>query len=232
MRQGLIGKLASKPDYVAIDAPRELLACLEPWLHAGVAASRLELGESWRAAFLAAPIWRFWLGAEVCGETILGALTPSIDSGRRYFPLAIFAAPGPGLAIPPPEFDDHGVWFAAAEALLLSTLAPGALFGQAEAALTGLAPPAAFPPDAAPAPVAPIRGGQMAPLDDKPAGQVFALLRRAGWAAAYANRSFWWTAGGAGYRPLALAFRLMPDPSLFAALLTGHFSGDARNAVG
>jgi type VI secretion system protein ImpM len=227
MRCGLIGKIASKPDYVAIDAPRDLLATLEPWLHAGVASSRQQLGDRWREAFLAAPIWRFWLGAEVCGETILGALMPSIDSGGRYFPLAAFAAPDRGLVIAPPEFDDHGAWFAAAEALLLSTLAPGAQFEQTVAALDRLAPPAAFSLDATSATVGRVRGGLMAPLDDKPPAQIFALLRRAGCAAAYANRSFWWTPGGAGFRPLALAFRLMPDPALFAAMLTGRFSGGA-----
>ena len=144
MRCGLIGKIASKPDYVAIDAPRDFLAAFEPWLHAAVSSSRLQLGERWRAAFLAAPIWRFWLGAEVCGATIIGALMPSIDLGGRYFPLAAFAAPDAGLAIAPPEFDDHRAWFEAAEALLLATLSPGAVFEQAVAALGHLVPPDAF----------------------------------------------------------------------------------------
>lgn len=229
---GLIGKIASKPDYIAIDAPRDFLAAFEPWLHAAVSSSRQQLGERWRAAFLAAPIWRFWLGAEICGATIIGAITPSIDSGGRYFPLAAFAAPGAGLAIAPPEFDAHGAWFEAAEALLLSTLSPGAAFEEAAAALERLAPPAAFASDATPAPVVTVRGGLMAPLDDAPPQQAFALLRRAGWATAYAGRSFWWTTGGAGFRPRALSFRLMPDAALFAAMLTGNFSGDASGALG
>ncbi len=232
MRCGLIGKIASRPDYVAIDAPRDFLAAFEPWLHAGVSSSRLQLGERWREAFLAAPIWRFWLGAEVCGATIVGALMPSIDSGGRYFPLAAFAAPDAGLAIAPPEFDDHGAWFEAAESLLLATLSPGAVFEQAVAALDKLLRPDAFPPDAPPAPVAKIRGGLVTPLDDKPPQQAFALLRRAAWATAYSSRSFWWTTGGAGFRPSALAFRLMPDAALFAAMLTGNFSGDASGGVG
>ena len=112
--------------------------------------------------------------------------------------------------------------------MLLSTLSPGAIYEQAFAATERLAPPGAFSPDAAQPPVAQLRGGLMAPLDDKPPAQVFALLCRAGWASAYASRSFWWTAGGDGFRPLALAVRLLPDPVLFAAMLTGHFSDDAR----
>lgn len=231
MRRGLIGKIASKPDYIAIEAPSGLLTVLEPWLHAAVSSSRQRLGDAWRGVFLAAPIWRFWLGSEICGETILGALTPSIDSGGRYFPLVVFAAPGPGMAIPPPEFEDHEAWFRAAEALLLSTLAPGASFDEALTGLEKLPAPAAFPPASARAPIIALKGGVLAPLDDKPPAQVFASLRRADWARVYGARSFWLTTGGAGFRPLALSFRLMPDPALFAAMLTGHFSGDAAGEV-
>jgi type VI secretion system protein ImpM len=227
MRRGLIGKLAAKPDYIAIEAPGGLIATIEPWLHAGVSSSREQLGARWREAFLSAPIWRFWLGAEICGATILGALTPSIDSEGRYFPLLTFAAPDPGGAILPPEFESHQDWFKAAEALLLSTLARGASFDETAAALLRLPAPAAVSPVAARAPIAEVRGGVLAPLDDKPPEQVFAWLRRADWAKAYGARSFWWTAGGADFRPLALAFRLMPDPMLFAAMLTGKFLGEA-----
>lgn len=223
---GLIGKIASKPDYVALDAPRDFLAVFEPWLHAGVSSSRQQLGERWRQAFLAAPIWRFWLGGEVCGETIIGALMPSVDAGGRYFPLAAFATPDRGLAIAQPEFDDHGAWFGAAEAVLLSTLAPGAAFEEAVASLHRIAPPEAFAADGSAAPIISVRGGLLAPLDDKAPPRVFAQLRRAAWASADASRSFWWTTGGAGFRPVALAFRLMPDPALFASMLTGDFCGD------
>jgi type VI secretion system protein ImpM len=227
MRCGLIGKLAAKPDYVAIEAPGGLIATIEPWLHAGVSSSREQLGARWREAFLAAPIWRLWLGAEICGATILGALTPSIDSEGRYFPLLAFAASDPGGAIPPPEFEAHGDWFKAAEALLLSTLERGASFEETAAALARLPTPAAAPPVAARPPIAQVRGGVLAPLDDKAPEQVFAWLRRADWAKAYGAGSFWWTEGGADFRPLALAFRLMPDPMLFAAMLTGEFLGEA-----
>jgi type VI secretion system protein ImpM len=226
---GLIGKLAAKPDYVAIKAPGALLATLEPWLHAAISSSREQLGGRWREAFLAAPIWRLWLGAEICGATILGAMTPSIDSEGRYFPLLAFAAPDPGAAILPPEFEAHEDWFRAAEALLLSTLARGGSFEETAAALERLPAPAAVSPVAARAPIAEVKGGVMAPLDDKPPQEVFAWLRRADWAKAYGARSFWWTIGGADFRPLALAFRLMPDPMLFAAMLTGKFLGEPRS---
>ena len=93
-----------------------------------LSASRHELGDSWQAGFLTAPIWRFWLGAEICGTTVLGAFMPSLDGVGRYFPLTLLAFPDEGAAIPPPEFDAQDGWFAVAEEFLLSTLARDAKF--------------------------------------------------------------------------------------------------------
>ncbi len=226
MRCGLVGKIPAKPDYVAIEASQGLLAAVEPWLHACVSSSCEQLGARWREAYLAAPIWRFWLGAEICGAATLGALMPSIDSEGRYFPLLTFVAEDSGRAILPPEFEAHDVWFKGAEALLLSTLSPGACFGETVAALGRLPATPTAPPVAARAPLAAVRGGVSAPLDDKRPEQIFTWLRRADWGSVYGGRSFWWTAGGADFRPLALAFHLLPDPMLFAAMLTGKFPGD------
>ena len=91
MRCGLYGKLPAKRDFVAISAPREFLAVWEPWLQGSISASRLALGNSWQAVFLRAPIWRFWLGAGLSGNTIAGAFMPSVDGVGRYFPLTAFA---------------------------------------------------------------------------------------------------------------------------------------------
>src|SRR5262245_52262070 len=128
MRCGLYGKLPSKRDFVAIGTPRALLDVWEPWMQAGISASRVELGGGWKQAFLTAPIWRFWLGAQICGKTVLGAFMPSLDGVGRYFPLTLFACPDEGGAIPPPELDPHDAWFAAAEEFLLATLEPAATF--------------------------------------------------------------------------------------------------------
>ncbi|PNG25738.1 type VI secretion system-associated protein TagF [Methylocella silvestris] len=232
MRCGLIGKIAAKPDYVALDAPAPLLAAMEPWLHASIASSRLMLGESWQGVFRAAPIWRFWLGAEISGAPVLGALAPSIDAGGRYFPLIAFAASEPPMAILPPEFADHDAWFQAAEALLLATLAQGASYEAAVAAVERLPAPACAPAVAIRPPLAALAGGVTAPLDDKPLAEVFSWLRRADWGKSYGARSFWWTAGGVNFRPRALGFYHLPDPSLFAAMLTGEFSGGPGAGMG
>jgi type VI secretion system protein ImpM len=83
MRCGLFGKLPAKRDFVALQAPRAFLAVWEKWLQAGVSASRAELGADWQALFLRAPIWRFWLGAELAGAPVLGAFMPSVDGVGR-----------------------------------------------------------------------------------------------------------------------------------------------------
>src|ERR1700730_3346693 len=223
MRCGLFGKHTSKRDFIAINAPHGFLLVWEPWLHAGVSASREQLGDKWQAAFLAAPIWRFWLGSEICGMTILGAFMPSVDDTGRYFPLAVFAGADRGLAVPPPEFEAHENWFKAAEDLLLSALSPSTTFDEFCIALDLLAMPAAYPLVAGPKTIEALRGGGVvSPIEDSPPSRIFASLRLADWAATYASRSFWWTIGGVEFRPIALANRHMPSPALFSGMLTGN----------
>lgn len=123
MRTGLFGKLPAKRDFVALAAPRGFLTVWERWLQGGVSASRQELGSAWQEAFLRAPIWRFWLGAELAGAPVLGAFMPSVDGVGRYFPLSVFAAAEEGDTLPPPELAPQEEWFGAAEAVLLGALA-------------------------------------------------------------------------------------------------------------
>src|SRR5262249_28369685 len=100
MRCSLFGKLAAKRDFIAVAAPRAFLDAWEPWMQSSVSASQHSLGRAWHGAFLAAPIWRFWLGADICGTTVLGAFMSSLDGMGRYYPLTLFACADPGAAIP------------------------------------------------------------------------------------------------------------------------------------
>lgn len=224
MRCGLFGKHASRRDLVAIEVPGSFLAVFEPWLQSSLSTSRERLGRAWQAAYLAAPIWRFWLGSDICGTTILGALMASLDEIGRYYPLAVLAAADRTLAIPPPEFETHEAWFKASEAFLLGTLEPGVTLERITAALEALPTPRTCPPVAPRAPIEVVNlGGVLCPLDDRIEEKTFSSLRLADWGAAYAGRAFWWTAGGVAFRPVALATRHLPHPDLFAALLTGDF---------
>src|SRR5215468_7749898 len=146
MQCSLYGKVPAKRDFIAIGAPREFLNAWEPWLQGVISASRTTLGDKWQQAFLTAPIWRFWLGADICGRSVIGAFMSSLDGVGRYFPLTLFACADDKAAIPPPEFVSQDEWFDAAEAFLMSTLDHDAKFEGMTAELGALPPPFQEPP--------------------------------------------------------------------------------------
>lgn len=225
MQNGLYGKLPAKRDFIAVSASREFLVVWEAWLQGGVSASTLRLGNAWRPAFLKAPIWRFWLGADLCGETILGAFMPSLDGVGRYFPLTVFVRAGVGTALPPPEFDPQTAWFTAAEDFLLSTLDEGMTFEAVGAALDRLdLPQDDVPPFARRGAIALNDGAILVDAEREAFTDVFTSARMADHASAYAASTFWWTLGGNGYPAMALAKRRMPDPFVFTGMMTGDFS--------
>lgn len=220
----LYGKLPTKRDFVAIGATRDFLDRWEPWLQSGVSASQTTLKDRWQEAFLKAPIWRFWLGADLCGVAVIGALMPSLDKVGRYFPLTLLACADQGATIPPPEISSQDDWFNAAENFLISTLEHEKTFEAAVEDLNELAMPlqtaTALPPDifADRNATASIKNG------DRPFADIFASLRQADAGKVYAGTTFWWTAGGEDFAPLAFCVKGMPDPFLFAGMLTGQFA--------
>ena len=224
MQCGLYGKLPTKRDFIAIQAPREFLAVWEPWMQGGLSASRHALGDSWQQTFLTAPIWRFWLGAELCGRTVLGAFMSSLDGVGRYFPLTLLAFPDEGAAIPPPEFDAQDGWFAVAEEFLLSTLEDTTTFEAVTAGLERLVNPSDDPLVARRNDMVEFKDGLIAQLHQRALSDVFASLRIADYANVYAAATFWWTIGGEGFQPLAMSSRRMPPPFQFTQMLTGRFA--------
>jgi type VI secretion system protein ImpM len=228
MRCSLFGKLSAKRDFIAVFAPRDFLNVWEPWMQGGISASRDRLGEDWQRAFLAAPIWRFWLGAEICGATVLGAFMSSLDGMGRYYPLTLFAYADPGTAIPPPDIEAQDQWFTAAEDFLLSTLDKDVAYETTTGALDRLVPPVHGAVDTVPDDMSTIADGAVAaPLGDRSFAEVLASLRAANHAGAYAAASFWWTMGGDDFAPVGLCCRRMPHPSVQAGMLTGHFARPA-----
>ncbi len=231
MRCGLYGKLPAKRDYVALGTPRDFLAAWEPWLQGGISASRLSLGPAWQGAFLKAPIWRFWLGRDVSGAVTTGALMPSVDGVGRYFPLTLFVRAEAKEGLPPPEIDPQDAWMERLEDVLLSALAPDADVEGVMAALEALGGPnpraAATPPEgvARPAP-----GAWSMALAADGIAPAAAKLRLADREQACAGLSFWWTQGGDGFVPCALMSPRMPDPALYAAMLTGDLSNGFGSA--
>ncbi|QGM48130.1 type VI secretion system-associated protein TagF [Methylocystis heyeri] len=224
---GLFGKLQAKRDFIAIKTPRRFLSVWEPWLQSSISASRLQLAADWRSAFLTAPIWRFWLGAGICGTETLGVTMPSMDQVGRYFPLTLITTGEEGTKIAPPEFDPQEAWFSAAEDFLLSTLEPDFRFEAAPLQLAAL--PAPSEPEIA------SEGSSLGPgfACVSPASTSFARtferIRETGHALVYANVSYWWTIGGEDFERVAFMSQLMPDPHLYKGMLTGKFETQPRN---
>ncbi len=223
MPAGLFGKLPAKRDFVAADAPRRFLEVWEPWLQASVATSRQMLGAAWSEAYNRAPIWRFWLGADFCGEATIGAFMPSVDGVGRSFPLAVFAGEG-GASLLPPELDSNDQWCEAAEAILLDALEPNASFEAIAARVAAMAPPALQPRAAEISGIEELpEGGVLVRDIDRQLSLAFRAARRFGHRHTFASQSFWWTIGGEGFTPLALSLVGLPPAARFADMLTGAF---------
>lgn len=88
---GYYGKLPSQGDFIRHHADVAFVRSWDQWLQEGISASRAQLGAGWQTAYENAPIWRFCLGAGLCGpEPLIGVLMPSADRVGRCFPLTLF----------------------------------------------------------------------------------------------------------------------------------------------
>lgn len=148
----------------------------------------------------------------------------SLDGIGRYFPLTLFAVADDDAAIPPPELDAQDAWFAAAEQLLMATLDHNLGFDAVTAALGDMAMPFARFPEPPSRNIVGVGDGAGAVPGPDDFATRFQSLREVEHAKVYAAATFWWTAGGEGFAPVALCERHMPDPLLYAAMLTGDFA--------
>ena len=221
---GFFGKLPAKRDFIAAEAPRRFLEVWEAWLQSGVATSRHLLGAEWNETYNRAPIWRFWLGADHCGEAFLGAFMPSVDGVGRSFPLCIFASEGQA-SLAPPELEANEVWFTAAEQILLDALAPETEFDSFVRAVAALPAPLMQPRESESGGLEALsEGGVLARDVGHDFNLAFRAARRFGHRGAFAPQSFWWTLGGEDYPPLALSVVGLPAATRFADMLTGAFA--------
>ncbi len=230
MPAGLFGKLPAKRDFIAANAPRHFLEVWETWLQEGVATSKQVLGAAWDEAYNRAPIWRYWLGAGLSGETTIGVFMPSVDGVGRSFPLSLFVGEGEN-SLPPPELDSNEAWFESAETILLDALDPAATL---EAVADKVA--------SMPAPALQARTREVGGLKELPDGGIivrgvdcqvsmaFLAARRFGHRRAFASQSFWWTIGGDGFPAVALSYVGLPPAVRFAEMLTGAFA-EANPAI-
>jgi len=85
---GLYGKIPARGDFVCVGLPRSFIDPWHAWIERMLVASRTELGEEWRPAWLEAAVWRFALPGGLCGpDPAAGLWLPSVDRVGRYFPL-------------------------------------------------------------------------------------------------------------------------------------------------
>jgi type VI secretion system protein ImpM len=232
MTAGLFGKLPAKRDFIGMNASRRFLEAWEPWLQASVAMSKQMLGDAWVETYNRAPIWRYWLGADFCGEAMIGAFMPSVDGVGRSFPLAIFVGEG-DTSLPPPELEPNDAWFEAAEAVLLDALEPGATLELIAEKVGSLPAPALAPQKTEDGGFEELaNGGVLARDIGSEVSAAFLAARRFGRRRAFASQTFWWTIGGEGFPSLALLEVGLPPATRFADMLTGTFSGKTAVALG
>jgi type VI secretion system protein ImpM len=215
---GLFGKLPQKRDFIALGIPGEVLAPLETWLQSAVAASRSEMGRRWEETYLVAPIWRFWIGADIFGVNCAGAIMPSVDGVGRFFPLlAIFVAER-GAIIPPPSYAPQDRWFASIEERLLTVLDDEAAI-QVDTLLADLPPPLFESGEAAPGRSA-FKGGPVwygKPDTDTPS--FLASIFEDDYRQVAQGRSYWWTPGNEERGPVLHARGGLPDPYFHTRML-------------
>lgn len=235
MQYGLFGKLPARRDFISQAVPRTFLRLWEPWLEQGIVEGRNRLGASeWEAAFRAAPIWRFWLGADLCGTAILGAFMPSMDAVGRYFPLTLIGFQEDKPVVSPNNDPQHAL-FEKIEMVLLSALEPGTTFEKLLVELDDLNHSGPFDETGVSTAAAEIKFGTQ--LEDRPPlslVELFAVRRLAYQDCGIAAATFWWTAGGAHFKPVGLMRRHLPETGLFTGMLTGHLTrrGEEKIAIG
>lgn len=221
MACGVYGKLPAKRDFIALNVSSPVLTVIERWLQGAVAASRNQLGGSWQDIYLTAPIWRFWLGSDICGTWCTGAVMPSVDGIGRYFPLAVVSHGQEREALPPPLDDPLEGWFEEAESALLSALdTERGLDGYG--LLSGMRDASAFVAVRAQDKARAVRRGFIwADLQSADGTSIPTGIRDEDYRIATQARTYWWTKGGQRYGPRFYSHPGMPDPALYANLLTG-----------
>jgi type VI secretion system protein ImpM len=139
----------------------------------------------------------------------------------RYYPLTLHVVADAEDPISPPDIDAQDEWFGLAESFLLSTLAKDANFDDIAARLETLAVPPVGSRAAADRSIVPL-GNDMAGtvIAETDFSTALSALRAAS-SEVYAAASFWWTAGGGDFPPLALSCRGLPRPYRYSTLLTG-----------
>ncbi|MCC5984650.1 MAG: type VI secretion system-associated protein TagF [Rhodobacteraceae bacterium] len=247
VEMALFGKLAARGDFITRNVPRPLQRPLEDWLSRVMNGSREVLGAHWDQAYISAPAWFFWIGAEAFEDArsfaannlqstqigvLTGVLVPSADRLGRRFPLTLLLGGARARALPPPTIGapDHRWYGALAERALHFRQAPD--LAPVEAALGAMPGPrtrAEYAEAAAVPPGQPL----WAQAGYGGLAEMWHDLSQADHALAASGRSYWWTGGMAagavrddqgapsaeGCGAQVISVTGLPDPDVFAFML-------------
>jgi type VI secretion system protein ImpM len=206
---GAFGKLPARADFLSRGLPASFADPWHAWLVRGLAAARQELAAQFEPAYMAAPVWRFAVPAEVCGPaTAAGVVLPSVDAVGRLFPLTL-AVVSPTLG-PLLSLAAARPWFEALEEAGREAVARDPEIEAWLARLAGMAPPSALMPVQPPCTHLPLTDG--AALE--PA--IMPALARLG-----AERAvLFWCDGSPFVGACALVSQGLPEGAWFARLLS------------
>lgn len=122
---GFFGKSPSQADFVCLRLPSGFVRTWENWLQASLRTSQRVLGDAWLDLYLSSHIWRFVLPTNICDEGAwAGVLMPSVDREGHYFPLTIAGQIAPSMAHGK-LLDQAMEWFDHLERVALTSLADG-----------------------------------------------------------------------------------------------------------
>lgn len=222
---GVFGKLPVVGDFVSRRLPAAFVDPWHDWTSAGLAESRVQLGERWLDHYLTSPIWRFAIADGLCGECpAAGAVVPSVDAVNRHYPLTV-AAILPKHRAPFTLLARAGAWYDRCEEVALACLRPDFDLASLESRLDQAGPPLEDGAMAMDVPVS-VSGDPdhlACEIDltlDGP--RVTALLvavaeQLAG--STFGRYSLWWTAGSDELAPSFHLRRGLPDAGDFVAML-------------
>lgn len=246
---GYFGKVPQTGDFIRHTLPDSFLRPWDMWLQTAIERSRADLGERWLKHYLTSPVWRFALGAGICGERpAIGVMMPSVDQVGRYFPLCM-AAVLPADASPTVVAATEADWFWKAECTVLASLEDGFEIKVLDQAVRDIGLPTscivasnpagnpAGKAGAAAAPRAAAHGWDSLRVelggDDLQLAYPELIDRLLG--QSLSPYSLWWTLGSEDVEPVLLACRGLPVADRFAAFLDGEWSAwgwDSGNARG
>ena len=230
---GFFGKVPNLGDFVERRIHPGFRSAWDQWVQESLALSQEILGERWLDLYVVSPLWRFVLSPQVCGEAVYaGVMVPSVDRVGRYFPLTVVAtlpAETPCL----PLFAAGRSWFVAVESILLQVLhgevsdidAFERLLADLEHTLPevlGRLPgitPARRELDLV------VELGKNE-LTQGLTGLSELLLREQ-----FVNPTYWDTDGSVEMSPRLLIAAGLPQPTEFAAMLTGQFESTRWRVV-